>query len=106
MAPKITREERDATLIQAILEGLISAGIPAFRGEVFRNSVMAPLPGGYQVTLIDIKDRRVHFPSNYYKGDQVTSWSGVAKTYSEKRVQLIVSTATTRYERLLQAYQA
>lgn len=102
MTPKKTKEEKDSTLIQAIIEGLTSAGITAFRGEVFRDSVMAYLPEGYRVTLVEVKDRRVNFPAGYYKNDLVTPWSGIAKTYSKKRVQLIVTTATTRYERLLQ----
>lgn len=102
---KLTREEKDSALIQSIIEGLVNSGISAFRGEVFRNSVMAPLPGGRRVTLVEIKERRVHFPAAYHKENQVVPWSGIAKTYSEKRVQLIVETAKTRYNAIIQAYQ-
>ena len=106
MNPKKTEEEKDSALIQAILEGLTLAGIPAFRGEVFRDSIMVTLPGDHRATLIEVNDRRVHFPSNYCKWAQVTARSGMAKTYSKKRVQLIVATAIARYGTILQAYQA
>ena len=103
---KKTKEEKDSDLIQAIIKGLILEGIQAFQGKVFCNSIMAPLPKGYHVTLVEIKDRRVHFPACYHQGTLVVSWSGIAKTYSEKRVQLIIAIAKARYERMQKAYQA
>lgn len=104
MAQK-TKEEKDADLIQAIIKGLISEGIQASQGVVFRNNVMATLPGDHRVTLVEVKDRRIHFPAGYHKGFQVVPWSGIAKTYSEKRVQIIVATAKTRYEQLQRRYK-